>query len=275
MRQTAAEDEDEEEEYRMEEGVEDVVKLSRTKNADRRWKTTLPNIYGMSVPEFRPPPLKPVPADSETPYDFFCLFVSDEFVDKITASSKLYAAKKNRPDEAAKINSNSMRVTHAIMFLTGYLTPANRRMYWEKRPDTMNTMVKKAMPRDDFVQVLRNTHFVDTEEPDPKDRFWKVRVLFREVNSRAEQYITQPENVSIDEGMVKYFGPHPMKQFIRGKPTRYGFKIWILATSDGRLLTCQPYGGASTAIKQYGLGQGPDVVMGLSEQFGLLPGMGR
>ena len=60
MRQTAAEDEDEEEEDRMEEGVEDVVKLSRTKNADRRWKTTLPNIYGMSVPEFRPPPLKPV-----------------------------------------------------------------------------------------------------------------------------------------------------------------------------------------------------------------------
>ena len=114
MRQTAAEDEDEEEEDRMEEGVEDVVKLSRTKNADRRWKTTLPNIYGMSVPEFQPPPLKPVPADSETPYDFFCLFVSDEFVDKITASSKLYAAKKNRPDEAAKINSNSMHPCYHV-----------------------------------------------------------------------------------------------------------------------------------------------------------------
>jgi hypothetical protein len=37
-------------------------------------------------------------------------------------------------------------------------------------------------------------------------------------------------------------------------------------------LACQPYGGSSTHIKDYGLGQGPNVVIGLSEQYGLLPG---
>ena len=264
-----AEEEDQVEDDSFE---EEVMKLSRTKNADRRWKATMPNIYGMSVPDFRAQPQKYVPDDCETPYDFFCLFVDNEFVDKITASSKLYAGKKNRPGEAAKITHDSMRCSHAIMFLTGYLTPASCRMYWELREDTMNPLVRKAMPRDDFIQVVANTHFVDTEEPDPKDRFWKVRPLFTEVNSKSKQYITQTENVSIDEGMVKYFGPHPLKQFIRGKPTRYGYKIWILATNDGRLLHCQPYGGASTAIKQYGLGQGPDVVLGLSEQFGLVQG---
>ena len=46
----------------------------------------------------------------------------------------------------------------------------------------------------------------------------------------------------------------------------------MLATADGQLLCCQPYGGASTHIKDYGLGQGPNVVLGLAEKFGLPPG---
>ena len=55
----------------------------------------------------------------------------------------------------------------------------------------------------------------------------------------------------------------------------FGFifcKVWVLATSAGELLACQPYAGASTQIKDFGLGQGPNVVLGLCEQFGLRPG---
>ena len=49
-------------------------------------------------------------------------------------------------------------------------------------------------------------------------------------------------------------------------------KVWVLANAKGELLACQPYGGATTKIADYGLGQGPNVVIGLCEQFGLLPG---
>ena len=98
-----AEEEDQVEDDSFE---EEVMKLSRTKNADRRWKATMPNIYGMSVPDFVTQPQKSVPDDCETPYDFFCLFVDNEFVDKITASSKLYAGKKNRP-LFTEVNSKS------------------------------------------------------------------------------------------------------------------------------------------------------------------------
>ena len=45
--------------------------------------------------------------------------------------------------------------------------------------------------------------------------------------------------VAVDEGMIKYFGPHTLKQFMQGKPTRFEYKIWILATSDSQLLACQ------------------------------------
>ena len=45
-----------------------------------------------------------------------------------------------------------------------------------------------------------------------------------------------------------------------------------MTSSTGELLAVQPYGGASTIIKDYGQGQGPNVVLGLTEQYALLPG---
>ncbi|MPC81662.1 hypothetical protein E2C01_076290 [Portunus trituberculatus] len=46
---------------------------------------------------------------------------------------------------------------------------------------------------------------------------------------------------------------------MKRKPTRFGLKIWVLATTSGELITCTPYGGAKTQVFNYGLEQGPDV----------------
>ena len=48
--------------------------------------------------------------------------------------------------------------------------------------------------------------------------------------------------------------------------------MWCLCTSTGELLACQPYAGVRTSIPDQGLGQGPNVVLGLCQQFGLSPG---
>lgn len=31
------------------------------------------------------------------------------------------------------------------------------------------------------------------------------------------------ENLSVDESMIRYYGKHYAKQYIRGKPIRFGF----------------------------------------------------
>ncbi|KAK9700386.1 CENP-B N-terminal DNA-binding domain [Popillia japonica] len=49
---------------------------------------------------------------------------------------------------------------------------------------------------------------------------------------------------SLDEAIEPYFGHHHMKQFIKGKPIRYGFKFWCLNSSEGYLLKFCPYCGA-------------------------------
>ena len=50
--------------------------------------------------------------------------------------------------------------------------------------------------------------------------------------------------LSIDEQMVPYFGRHSAKMFIRGKPIRFGYKNWILASSDGYSYKFGTYTGA-------------------------------
>jgi DNA excision repair protein ERCC-6 len=245
---------------------------SRVKNKDRLWVSCQPRLFGLCVPDFIDQPLPAVPDECKTPYDFHKLFLSDEFVDKMAQASQMYAVRKGRTDIPAKISNDSLRTSIAIMHMTGYLTPANRMMYWQQREDSSNSFVKKAMSRNVFIDITRHTYFVESSEPVPGDRFWKTRPLFDQLNATAKQYVRQPECVCVDEGMVKYFGPHPLKQFMRGKPVRFGYKVWILATPQGELLACQPYGGAATKIKDYGLGQGPNVVIGLVEQYGLRPG---
>lgn len=249
-----------------------IFSCFRLHNKDRLWVNVQPRIFGMSVPEFQEQPLKPVPEECSTPYDFHKLFMSDEFIDETVRVSRIYAVRKGKPDLPSKITNDSLRTSQAIMYLTGYLTPSNRDMYWERRPDTNNMFVNKAMSKSLFSDLVKHTYFVDSVVPDPDDRYWKVRPLFTHLNKTAQLYVVIPENVSIDEGMIKYFGPHPLKQFIRGKPIRFGYKMWILATPSGELLWVQPYAGSSTHIGDFGLGQGPNVVMGLVLQCGLPPG---
>lgn len=80
------------------------------------------------------------------------------------------------------------------------------------------------------------------------------------------------ETYSVDECMIPYYGRHSSKQFIRGKPIRYGFKIWSMCTADGAGVHFEPYCGRSTNITDIGLGQGPNVVMDLIQKTNLSPG---
>jgi len=204
---------------------QEAKKLPRVHNRDRVWKKTKPSTFGTSVPEFTPEPLKTLPDNCITPYDFFSLFLDDKFVEEMMTVSKLYCVKKNRPQVQAKLTPDNYRVQVAIMFLTGYLTPSNRKMYWENKEDTENLFVRNAMSKHTFNDIISNTYFVERVDPDPEDRFWKVRPLFNQLNKTAKKWVCQAKNVSVDEAIVKYFGPHPLKQFMKGKPHRFGYKV--------------------------------------------------
>uniref|UniRef100_A0A914D9N9 PiggyBac transposable element-derived protein domain-containing protein n=1 Tax=Acrobeloides nanus TaxID=290746 RepID=A0A914D9N9_9BILA len=70
------------------------------------------------------------------------------------------------------------------------------------------------------------------------------------VNDRFLSFALLEENLCIDESITPYFGRHPSKQFLKGKPLRCGYKSWSLCNKDGYLIQFEPYQGKTARIAQ-------------------------
>jgi hypothetical protein len=62
-------------------------------------------------------------------------------------------------------------------------------------------------------------------------------------NQFSDMYVPE-KNLSHDEAMIKYFGRSGLKQSIRKKPIRLGFKAWVLTTVSGFVVTFELYRGS-------------------------------
>ena len=125
----------------------------------------------------------------------------------------------------------------------------------------MNTAISSAMSRNRFEELVANLHVCDNETLDKSDNMAKIRPFFSMMNEKCLQYFLNQEELSVDESMLPYYGRHSGKQRIIGKPVRMGYKMWVLATSDGYVVQFEPYQGAkkggqcrSSAVS-WGLGE--------------------
>ncbi|KAF2888870.1 hypothetical protein ILUMI_17303 [Ignelater luminosus] len=147
-----------------------------------------------------------------------------------------------------------------------------------------NTPTTSSIPSNPYKKVRKaasviqekpkNLHAVDNSVLDPTDRMAKVRPLMVALNRLFMDYaptekkmcrlllislstnFTVYVSISIDESMIPYFGRHGCKQFIRGKPIRFGFKSWVMATRLGYCLPFNLYQGRRGNDKQdCGLGE--------------------
>ena len=78
------------------------------------------------------------------------------------------------------------------------------------------------------------------------DRGFKMRPLISMINAYFQQFGIFCENLSIDEMIVKHYGYHTLKQFIRGKTIRFGYKLWALCVSNGYCYNFDLYCGKET-----------------------------
>ncbi|KRX30512.1 PiggyBac transposable element-derived protein 2, partial [Trichinella murrelli] len=61
----------------------------------------------------------------------------------------------------------------------------------------------------------------------------KVTPLYKLLNSSLVKHGMFHEKLSVDESIVPYFGRHAAKMFLKGKPIRFGYKVWMLCGNDG------------------------------------------
>lgn len=187
-----------------------------------------------------------------SPVCLFELMFTDDLINHIVHETNEYAAQKGK--ENFNLDMPTLKLFISILLLSGYVQLPRRPMYWESSTDVHNTMVSSAMSRNRFTSIMSNIHFANNKTLAPNDKFAKVRPLLDRMNTACLANFQPEQTLSVDESMIPYYGRHSAKQYIHGKPIKFGYKMWVLATRLGYVVSFYPYQGAGTTDKELGLG---------------------
>ena len=101
---------------------------------------------------------------------------------------------------------------------------------------------------------MRNIHFSDNDTADSNDKGNKGP-LIDHFNEAFQNAMTNSPKQSVDELMIKFKGRSSMKQYIKYKPIKRGFKFWFRCDSKtGYLYELDMYLGRKEST-EYSLGE--------------------
>lgn len=200
-----------------------------------------------------------------TPTDIFEKFVDESVIQLIVDQTNLYARQKNNHNFS--LSPLEAKTFIGILLFTGYHKLPQERMYWSLDEDLRIELVTKCMSRNRYLEIKRYLHLADNELLNKDDKLFKIRPLMNILNSKFMQWGIFETELSIDEAMIKYFGHHPAKQFIRGKPVRFGYKDWMLCSSSGYCFAFDTYCGKNNNKYSTTETLGAKVVLSLLEKL--------
>ena len=158
-----------------------------------------------------------------------------------------YALQKH--NKHLNIDVTEMRAFLGSLIMSGYSKLPDKRMYWSAENDAPN-LISNCFTRQRFEDILHCFHVGHPLPSSNDDKLGKIRPLFSLLQRKFIEAKPLPENICIDESMIPYFGHHHFKQFIRGKPIRFGFKVWCLCDESGFLYAFDIYTGKDTPLNE-------------------------
>ena len=114
-------------------------------------------------------------------------------------------------------------------------------------------------------KILQNLHFADNSKQDQIDKGYKICPIIDHLNkSFQESYSNEPKQ-TIHKPMTKFNRRCSIRQYLKMKPIKWGFKWWFrCASSNGYLCEFDLYLGKKQNI-EVNLGEG--IMMQLSEKL--------
>ena len=144
------------------------------------------------------------------------------FILHVTNQTNLYAVHHDKGN--FNILEEEFRTLIAVLLLSMCCKVSYRNFYWADESYTHHEAVSSAVCRNRFRELLLSFHLTDNTQT-TEGRYYKVRVLFEKLYFNFKQYGSFV-SLSADESIVLYYRKHSTKQFIRGCPIRFGFKLF-------------------------------------------------
>lgn len=225
-----------------------------------QWCSSAPN-FDINV-QFNDSVRDEIEQSYDTEVDMFKKFIDNDFVEQLVAQTNLYSLQQGK---ALNVSADEIWVIFGGFLLSGYTKLPDKRLYWSRESDTP-TILSEAIRCNRFEEIIHNVHFNDNTLHDGTDRLYKLRPLLDHMQKKFLEMNALDEHLSVDESMIPYYGRHFAKQYIKGKPIRFGFKNWALCSSSGYMYAFDVYVGKTGNEVHTELGAGGDVVVKLLQK---------
>jgi hypothetical protein len=203
---------------------------------------------------------------------FFGLMFSKKVWNLICSQTNLYA----RQCIAIKDDPNWTPVTVAelkswvgCLIEMGLSKMPSIRMYWDTARG--HKLVSDRFTRDRFMAIKKYLHLADnttiaaTSVPHP-DRLAKIRPLLNILNEIFAKNFQPGRFLTVDEDMCKFKGRSYMKQYMRAKIVKWGYRVWKLCDDNtAYVLKFDVFTGAQKDRVAHGLAY--SVVMDMMAQY--------
>lgn len=186
-----------------------------------------------------------MPDELSAPIDYFYKLFGKNLIDQIVLQTNLYSVQCT----GTSINTDreEMKTFLAILLRMGVMKLSAYRDYWDE--DCRINVVADLMPVKRFEKLRRYVHFCDNTNIRKEDRYAKVRPLMDAVRNNLIK-IEPERDYSIDEAMIPYKGKKAgnLRQYIKNKPKKWGFKFFTRAGVSGIIYDFLPYAGSATFL---------------------------
>ncbi|ROL44209.1 PiggyBac transposable element-derived protein 4 [Anabarilius grahami] len=213
-------------------------------------------------------------AESHSPMSLFKLFFSESAVSTLSHNTNAQAAKataKGCKYKWTDVSIGEMYRYIGLVFYMAMVKMSSIRDYWQQSSVFSVPFPATLMPRDRYRTISWNVHMSHPDEDkvnDRKrgtaehDRLFRIKPLMDTIRQACKAIYHPRKNVAVDERMVACKAHTGMTQYMKAKPTKWGFKLFVLAdSSNGYTLNFSVYTGKNNFPT--GLGLSYDAVTSL------------
>ncbi|XP_049946503.1 piggyBac transposable element-derived protein 3-like [Schistocerca serialis cubense] len=158
------------------------------------------------------------PEEPRLPMTYFRQLLDDKILENAVDQTNLYAIPK---DISKPINTDKNEIEQFLVVI-----PA----------------VADVMSLNRWEQLKLGLHFNDNETIDQADTLYKIRPFLEPLVENFRR-IPMSEKLSVDEQMIPFKGRHTLKNYVKNKPKKWGYKAFVLCDSHGIAHNLEIYSG--------------------------------